>query len=130
MLSHFSCVQFSVTPWTVGHQAALPMGFSRQEYWSGLPCPPPGDLPDPGMEPVFPESPALQTDSLPPSHLGSPVLASIIQQSDSVIYIYIYIYIYILFHIFSTVVYYRILTIVNSQYCKYQWHLVVYPFHI
>jgi len=46
----------------------LSMGFSRQEYWSGLPCPPPGDLPDPGIEPL---SPALQTDSLPLSHLGS-----------------------------------------------------------
>ena len=45
------------------------MGFSRQEYWSGLPCPPPGDLPDPGIEP---RSPALQVDSLPMSPLGSP----------------------------------------------------------
>ena len=41
-----------VTPWTVAHQAPLPMGFSRQEYWSGLPCPSPGDLPDPGIEPA------------------------------------------------------------------------------
>ena len=45
------------------------MGFSRQEYWSGLPCPPPGDLPDPGIKPV---SPAAQADSLPLSHQGSP----------------------------------------------------------
>ena len=50
MLSHFSRVQFFATPWTVAHQAPLFMGFSRQEYWSGLPCPPPGDLPDPGIE--------------------------------------------------------------------------------
>ena len=50
------------TPWTVAHQAPLPMGFSRQEYWSGLPCPPPEDLPNPGNEPG---SPALQADSLP-----------------------------------------------------------------
>ena len=42
MLSHFSCVQFFATLWTVAHQAPLSMGFSRQEYWSGLPCPPPG----------------------------------------------------------------------------------------
>jgi len=42
----------SATPWTVAHQAPLSMGFSREEYWSGLPCPP-GDLPDPGIEPVF-----------------------------------------------------------------------------
>jgi len=40
------------------------MGFSRQEYWSGLPCPPPGNLPNPGIEPVSPLSPALQVDSL------------------------------------------------------------------
>ena len=44
MLSHFSCVQLCATLWTAAHQAPLSMGFSRQEYWSGLPCPPPGDL--------------------------------------------------------------------------------------
>ena len=44
---------------TVAHQAPLSMGFSRQEYWSGLPCPSPGDLPDPGIEPVSLTSPAL-----------------------------------------------------------------------
>ena len=48
-----SCVRLFVTPWTVAHYAPLSMGFSRQEYWSGLPCPPPGDLPHPGIEPVF-----------------------------------------------------------------------------
>ena len=48
-------------PWTVAHQAPLSMGFSRQEYWSGLPLPTPGDLPEPGIEP---RSPALQADSL------------------------------------------------------------------
>ena len=51
-----SCVQLFVTSWTVAYQASLSMGFSRQEYWSELPFPPPGDLPDPGLEP---ESPAL-----------------------------------------------------------------------
>ena len=55
-------------PCTVAHQAPLSMGFSRQEYWNGLPCPPLGDLPDPGIEPT---SPAWQADSLPLSHLGS-----------------------------------------------------------
>ena len=50
------------TPWTVACQAPLSMGFSRQEYWSGLSFPSPGDLPDPGIEP---RSPSLQTDSLP-----------------------------------------------------------------
>ena len=44
----------SVTPWTVVHQAPLSMGFSRQEYWSGLPCPPPRDLPNQGLNPGFP----------------------------------------------------------------------------
>ena len=49
----------SVTPWTVAHQAPLSMGSSRQGHWSGLPCPPPGDLPNPGTEPVSLTSPAL-----------------------------------------------------------------------
>ena len=49
ILSCFSHVQLFATLWTVACQAALSMGFSRQEYWSGLPCPPPGDLPDPGL---------------------------------------------------------------------------------
>ena len=47
------------TPWTLAHQAPLSMGFSRQEYWSGLPCPPPGDLPYPGIKPASLMSPAL-----------------------------------------------------------------------
>ena len=46
-----SCVRFFATPWTVHHQAPASMGFPRQEYWSGLPFPPPVNLPDPGMEP-------------------------------------------------------------------------------
>ena len=54
-----SHVQFFVTLWTVAHQAPLSMGFSRQEYWSGLSHPPPGDLPDPGIKPVSLMSPAL-----------------------------------------------------------------------
>ena len=59
MLSCLSWVQLFVTPWTVVRQALLSMGFSRQESWSGLPCPPPGDLPDPGIEPMSLMSPAL-----------------------------------------------------------------------
>ena len=59
MLSCFSCVQLFVTLWTVDHQASLPMVFSKQEYWRGLPCPPPGDLPDPGIKPLSLTSPAL-----------------------------------------------------------------------
>ena len=52
-----SCVRLFATPWTVAHQAPLPMGFSRKEYWSGLPFPSPGDLPGLGIEP---QSNALQ----------------------------------------------------------------------
>ena len=62
-----------MTLWTVARQAPLSMGFSRQEYWSGLPRSPPGNLPDPGIEPVSPESLALQADSLlsePPGTSG------------------------------------------------------------
>ena len=64
-----SCVQLFATPWTVAHQAPPSMEFSRQEYWSGLPFPSPGDLPDPGIEP---KSPALQADALPSEPLGNP----------------------------------------------------------
>ena len=71
VLSHFSRVRLCATPWTLAHQAPLSMGFSRQEHWSGLPCPPPGDLPNPGIQPT---SPALQADSLLLSHRGSPHL--------------------------------------------------------
>ena len=62
-LSHSSCVRLLETPWTTAHQAPMSVGFSRQEYWSGLPCPPTRDLPDPGIEPVSPVAPALQADS-------------------------------------------------------------------
>ena len=61
-------------PWTIARQAPLSMGFSRQEQWSGLPCPPPGNLPNPAIKPTSPVSPALQVDSLPLSHWGSPPL--------------------------------------------------------
>ena len=56
-----SCVLLFATPWTVTYKAPPSMGFSRQEYWSGLPFPSPGDLPNPGIEP---RSPALQADAL------------------------------------------------------------------
>ena len=59
MLSRFSCVQLFVTPWTIVHQFPLPMGFSRQEYWSELPFPSPGYFPDPGIEPTSLMTPAL-----------------------------------------------------------------------
>ena len=60
-----------MTPWTVALQAPLSMGFFRQEYWSGLPCPSPGDLSNPGIELWFP---ALQADSLPTELQGKPVV--------------------------------------------------------
>ena len=72
-LSH---VRLFETPWTAARQAPLPMEFLRQEYGSGLPFPPPGDLPDPGIGPTSPESPALQVDSLLLSHQGSPDITS------------------------------------------------------
>ena len=59
VLSRFSCVQLFVMPWTIAHQAPMSMGFSREECWSGLLCPPPGDLPGPGIEPTSLTSPAL-----------------------------------------------------------------------
>ena len=77
-LVHIVCVglvaqscQTLATPWTVACQAPLSMGFSRKEYWSGLPIPAPGDLPDPGIEP---RSPALQADSLPTELQGKPLV--------------------------------------------------------
>ena len=65
-----------VTPFTVAHQAPLSMEFSRQEYWSGLPFPPPGDLPEPGRP--KPESPALKVDSFSLSRWGSPSILYIV----------------------------------------------------
>ena len=58
-LNHFSRVQLFTTPWTIACPAPLSMGFSKQEYWSGLPCPPPRGLTDPGIEPVSLTSSAL-----------------------------------------------------------------------
>ena len=62
--------------WTVARQALLSMGFSRQEYWSGLPCPPPGDLPYPGIKSG---SPALQADCLPPEPPGEALVGRILK---------------------------------------------------
>ena len=67
MLSHFSNVQLLGTLCTIAHQVPLSMGFSRQEYWSGLPYPPPGVFPNSGIEPT---SPVLKVDFLPLSHWG------------------------------------------------------------
>ena len=70
-----------MVPWNVARQAPLSMGFSMQVYWSGLPCPPPGDLPNPGIEPRYP---APQADSLPSESPGKPhMVRSVIQMGLS-----------------------------------------------
>ena len=88
-----SRVRLFATPWTVGHQAPPSMGFSRQEYWSGMPFPSPGDLPDSGIKP---RSPALQADALTseppgrhnvqtvrPTHFSCSVLGTLINPHQS-----------------------------------------------
>ena len=72
VLSHFSCVLLFSTLWTVAHPAPLSMGFSSQEYRSGLSFPSSGDLPKPETKPKSPVPPALQVDSLSRSYWGSP----------------------------------------------------------
>ena len=67
------CVHLFVTPWTAARQVPLSMGFSRQEHWSGLPCPPPGDLPDPGIEPTSLAYLALAGGFLTTEPPGKPV---------------------------------------------------------
>ena len=90
VLSRFSRVQLFVMLWTVAHQAPLSMGFSRQEYWSGLPCSPPGDHSDPEIEPVSPacwqpkyyyesESPLVVLDSLDPTEVHGILQARILE---------------------------------------------------
>ena len=74
-------VQLFVTPWTVARQASLSMEFSRQEYWSGLPCPTPGDLPNSRIKQ---RSPALQVDSLPSKPPGKPQMYSLIPANPQV----------------------------------------------
>ena len=69
-MKSLSRVQLFATPWTVAYHTPPSVGFSRQEYWSGLPLPSPGDLPDPGIEP---KSPALQVDSLRTELQGKPL---------------------------------------------------------
>ena len=73
VLNSFISVKPFATLWTVTHKASVSLGFSRQEYWIGVPCPPPEDLPDPGTEPVSLAAPALQVESLPPAPPGKPL---------------------------------------------------------
>ena len=79
-----SFVSDSVTLWTVACQAPLSLGFSRQEYWSGLPDPPPGDLSDTVIGLASPASPTLQVDSLPLRHQGSRISLSTLYQNHAV----------------------------------------------
>ena len=72
VLSHFSHLQLFVTLWTIARQAPLSMELYQQEHWSGLLCPPPGDLPDPGIEP---RAPTLQAGSLPAEPLQKPLMS-------------------------------------------------------
>ena len=81
VLSCFCCVQLSGTLWTVAYQAPLSMGFSREEFWSGLPCPPSCDLPDSGLEPTSPAAPVLQVGFLLKSHWGSPLVFTLLFNS-------------------------------------------------
>ena len=101
----WSCrVWLFVTLWTVACQAPLSVGLSRQEYWGGLSCPPPGDLPDPGIKTASSATPTLQADSTLLSHRGSPIRITTLPQNISSLghspkyihtYIHIYIYIYV-----------------------------------
>ena len=72
MLSRFSHVQLFATLWTIALQAPPSMGFPRQEHWSGLPCPPPGDLPESGIEPTVLMTLALADGFLPLMPPGKP----------------------------------------------------------
>ena len=74
VLRWFYPVQLSATPWPVAHQALLSIGFFRQEYWGGLPFPPPGNLPDSGIETKSLISPALAGRSLPLEPPGKPFM--------------------------------------------------------
>ena len=78
----YSVLSNSATPWTVTHQAPLSMEFCRQEYWSGLPFPPPGDLPDPGIQSTYS---ALQADSLPSKSLGKPSIDESIPLNEEIV---------------------------------------------
>ena len=77
MVSHFSCVRLSATLWPVARRAPMSMGFSRQECWRGLPCPPPGDLSNPGIEPASLTSPALAGGFFTTTPPGKPLLVEV-----------------------------------------------------
>ena len=79
-LSHFSCVRLFVTLWTIDFQAPLSTGFSRQEYWSELPCPLSGDLPDPDIKPESLMSPVLAGKFFTTRATGKPLATFILDK--------------------------------------------------
>ena len=85
-----SCVQFFATSWTVVHQTSLSMEFSRQEYWSGVPFPTPGNLPNPGTEPTSLVSPVLAAGFF----TTRTTWEASYRYRDIQVYLYVYIYIY------------------------------------
>ena len=118
LLSH---VWLFVTLWTVACRLLCPWGFSRQEYWSGLPCPPPGDLPNPGIEP---RSPTLQVDSLPSEPPEKPISSPIYIAANGIILFFLmaaWYFILYAYHIFFVCSFdnghlgcFHVLAIVNS----------------
>ena len=102
VLSCFSHVWLFATLWAAARQAPLSMGFSGQEYWSGLPCSSPGDLLDPGIEPLSPMAPELQVDSLPLSHWGSSRLSKSYIDSFFTFHLYMLIYLFFSFWFLKT----------------------------
>ena len=98
VLNCFSRVRLSATPWTVAHQAPLPMGFSRPEYWRGVPCPPPGALPEnPGNKPASPKSPALASGLFTAGAAGEPCVCLCVCVHLYVSYICVCMYVYIIY---------------------------------
>ena len=98
-LKSLSRVRLFVIPWTVAYQAPQPMEFSRQEYWSGLPFPSPGDLPNPGIKPG---SLALQADALPSEPPGKPICMYI--HKHYIFFIQLYVHRYLsYFYVFAIV---------------------------
>ena len=111
MLSH---VRLSATPWTVACQAPLYMEFLRQEYWSRLPFPTPGNLPNPGIKPG---SPVMQTDSLPLASPGKPYTYTHIHTyiyNTHICYIYIFLYIHI--YTFPEFLFNKLSSLVSNHY--------------
>ena len=117
--SHFSLVRLFANPWTVAHQAPLLMGFSRQEYRSGLPFPSPGDLPDPGIELG---SPVLQADSLPLRNQGS------LKDGHRFFKIFSFLHIFAIYHLSSLYQEVEIVSLLSEPVdcvaCLSQWNTI------